>query len=169
MSAHGLPLFLSMKILAIDPSVNNVGVAFYDTETEQLKTTCFHPKRNKDTTVLAVAKQIVSHLHLNGNGRGQVDAIVIEQPNWQGSTKGLIAMQQGYTLDLAFLVGYLSSWLWCPLTFLPTPMQWKGTVPKAATKKRVERRFGELQVSEHEYDAIGMIMWLLDSDKIKER
>jgi len=155
-----LQLSLSMKILAIDPSVNNVGIAFYDTETKQLKTSCFHPKRNKDTTVLAVAKQIVSHMHLSGKGR-QMDVVVIEQPNWQGSTKGLIAMQQGYTLDLAFLVGYISCWLCCPITYLPTPMQWKGTIPKEATQRRVEKQFGELNITEHEFDAIGMIQWVL--------
>ena len=91
-----------------------------------------------------------------------VDVLVIEYPNWQGSAKGLIAMQMGYTLDLAFMAGAMASsfGVMPENLYLPTPMQWKGNMPKTATVHRVQKEFGILQISEHEFDAVGMIQWV---------
>lgn len=154
-----------MKILTIDPSVNNVGIALYDTQSSKLRTKLFHPKRDKDTPIYRVVREIyvATSLFLQEK-KDTVDCLIVEYPNWQNSTKGLIAMQQGYTLDLAFIVGYLAGRfnLSSDKVHLPTPLQWKKNIPKAATERRVQRKFGPLSISEHEFDAVGLLMWFLN-------
>lgn len=153
-----------MKILAIDLSVNNVGIALYDTQSSELRTKLFHPRRNKDTPIDEIGIQITGAIILFLQGRIMIDCLIIEYPNWQNSTKGLIAMQQGYTLDLAFIVGYLTGRfnLSPDKVHLPTPLQWKNNIPKAATERRVQQKFGPLAISEHEFDAVGLLMWFLN-------
>lgn len=167
MFLHVLPLcHPTMKILAIDPSVNNVGIAYYDTETKEIKTSCFHP--NRTGKIGMDTRQIYSHLILRYGllqKEKKPDVLILEYPNWQGSTKGLIAMQQGYTIDLAFVVGHLSGLINAPHCQMPTPLDWKKNIPKAATQARVRRYFSPQSfnhISEHEFDALGMIIWYLE-------
>lgn len=156
-----------MLLLAIDPSVNNVGLAVYDTTTNKLKTRLLHPSRDfkgaaESQSMLHLSISVLRTILIEFLQGRKIDKLVIEYPNWQGSTKGLIAMQKGYTLDLAFLGGVLASGfnLACANVYTPTPLGWKGNAPKSATEHRVQKEFGMLQISEHEYDAIGMIQWL---------
>jgi hypothetical protein len=149
-----------MNILAIDPSINNVGIALYSTEEKKLQTRLYHPPNG---SLLRKADSIHLQLHLLTFGCFP-DVIIIEYPQWQASTKGITAAKQGYTLDLAFLVGYiLSKWTGkgC-IHFMPTPTEWKGQTPKKATEERVKKMFGDLKISEHEFDACGMIIWYLE-------
>ncbi len=91
--------------------------------------------------------------------------MVIEYPEWQASERGIIAAQKGYTLDLAFVVGYLCGSLGIPASkcHTPTPNGWKGNLPKKAVGLRFERRFlaSAKEVSDHEFEAAMMIDWLL--------
>lgn len=150
-----------MILLAVDPSVNNIGLACYNTDTKELRTKLFHPPKGEDIQVVGAA--ILRYLYISFVYREKVDKLVVEYPNFQGSEKGLIAMQKGYTLDLAYICGVLSTGLQLASSnvFLPTPLVWKGNMPKKATEARVQRKFGTLQISEHEYDAVGMLMWLM--------
>ena len=151
-----------MKILAVDPSVNNIGLACYNSDTKELRTQLFHPKKGREKAAMGI--EILRHVLLFFLQGEKVDYMVVEYPNWQGSAKGLIAMQKGYTLDLAFVCGILAAGL--PLSsnkiFLPTPLEWKGNAPKSATEYRVKKRFGILQISEHEYDALGLLMYAME-------
>lgn len=153
---------LSMKILAIDPSIRNVGVACYWTDTNELLTKIIRPPSFKRDQLLFLAKNILSQLE---DWMYNLDILVVEYPNWQGTSKGAIAAQQGYTLDLAFMVGLFVAQFSKAKTFLPTPMQWKGNLKKEATQHRVQKQFGELNITEHEYDAVGMIQWYLQGMK----
>lgn len=149
-----------MKLLAVDPSVNNVGLAWYDTDCDVLRTRLLHPPKMDN-----MAKQgayIVRYIYMDFLQGKKIDKLVIEYPNWQNSEKGLIAMQQGYTLDLAYICGVIAAGLNLASAniYLPTPLEWKGNLPKQATMKRVQDRFGFLKISEHEYDAVGLLQWL---------
>lgn len=153
-----------MLILAIDPSVNNVGIALYDTKTKQLESNCFKPKRNQDTPIIQVTSQITDFLQK----KKRPDVLIVEYPQWEASTRGLIAMQQGYTLDLAFICGFIAGAYpkLSPSSILtPTPREWKGQTPKAGTECRVRRAFNlsSNKISEHEFDAMGLILWFLSS------
>lgn len=157
-----------MRILAVDPSVNNVGLALYDTETKRLQTHTHHPPNRKgkggETQEMShMMAGVFRFIYISLLQGKKIDKLVVEYPNWQGSERGLIAAQQGYTLDLAFIAGHLASsfGLTPSNIYLPTPSQWKGNAPKAATQARVQRMFGTLQIDEHAYDAVGMIMWLM--------
>lgn len=157
-----------MLLLAIDPSVNDIGIAAYDTQERTLRTKLHHPMRSfagaaASQSMVHLSNSVLRYLLVEFLQGKKVDKLVIEYPNWQGSTKGLIAMQKGYTLDLAFLCGVLATGfrLASSNVYTPTPLEWKGNIPKDATKHRVQKEFGTLQISEHEYDAVGMIQWLV--------
>lgn len=150
-----------MIYAAIDPSVNNIGVAVHNTETQMVDTHLYRPVRTD--SLLFDARTVLQKIKTSILLNRPVDYLTIEYPNWQNSDKGLIAMQQGYTLDLAFQVGIFAAGFGLPSgsVFLPTPNIWKGNTPKLATEHRVQKKFGILQISEHEYDALGMILWTI--------
>lgn len=156
-----------MQILAIDPSVNNIGLAYYwqnPLGIMLLETALFHPE--KGASLQKKGNQLLRFLHLKG---WKPDVLVVEYPQWEASTRGAIASEMGYTLDLAYLCGVLVGWsqLASKDIFLPTPIQWKGNLPKSATEHRVKQKFGFVtsQISEHEVDACGLLMWWLELQK----
>ena len=156
---------INMNILAVDPSVNNVGLAYYKTAglmEATLETALFHPE--KGAILQKKGNQLIRFLHLKG---WKPDKLIIEYPQWEGSQRGAIAAQQGYTLDLAYLCGMLVGWsgLGSKDIFLPTPRNWKGNLPKKATEHRVKEKFGFVtsQISEHEFDSVGLLMWWQDT------
>lgn len=151
-----------MLILAVDPSINNVGLALYDTETKKLTTKVLHPPKLKRQYLLSWIDVTIKI--------GFVvvpDILIIEYPTFQHSSRGHIAAQKGYLFDLAYIAGYLSaqSGLDPSCIHLPTPQQWKGNLPKAAVGRRFERRFGISadSITDHEFEAAMMIAWFLDS------
>lgn len=153
-----------MTILGIDPSINNVGLALYNRETQILKTQVFHPRR--PATMANIGVQIARHILISFlQGEKRPDMLVIEYPEWQNSERGIIAMQQGYTLDLAFVVGFVAASLGIAASkiHMPTPSVWKGNLPKKAVGIRFERRFlaSAKLVTDHEFEAAMMIDWLL--------
>lgn len=155
-----------MKILAIDPSVNNIGLAIWNLTNNKIRTRLHHPVRtfanaNESQSMIQLANAALRFIWVDFLQGEKVDKLVVEYPAWQASTKGLIAMQKGYTLDLAFLAGAMATGfkLSSQDVYTPTPLQWKGNAPKTATQHRVQKQFGMLQISEHEVDAIGLAMW----------
>lgn len=158
-----------MRYLGIDPSVNNVGIAFYDDETDELVTATFHPKRLSETTSTQIAVQIVRYILIQLlQGRKRADYIVLEHPQWEDSQRGNQAAAKGYTLDLAFLVGYIagSMGLAATKTFTPTPLEWKGNMPKTAVESRFKKRWPKhRKVSDHEFEAAMMIDWMISQLK----
>lgn len=157
-----------MTILAVDPSVNNIGLAFYDSVSGKLRTRTLQPVKPKgDLAKAALGCQIVRAILVEFLQGERIDVLVAEYPNWQNSTKGFIAAQQGYTLDLAYIVGCVHMGV-CPqgIVLLPTPLQWKGNMPKSATEAKVNGAFCNLpKISEHEYDAVGLVLWALNDYK----
>lgn len=159
-----------MKILGLDPSVNNVGLALWDSELNILQTDVFHPRRSKDTPMPEIGTQIVRHILTTFlQGEKDIQYAVMEFPQWENSTRGAIAMQQGYTLDLAYIVGHVAGVLTCNLRlaatkiFTPTPMEWKKNLPKDAVGLRFQKRYGvsPSEVSDHEFEAAMMIDWAI--------
>lgn len=151
-----------MRFLGVDPSVNDVGLAFYNDEAETLKTHTFKPIRGERTTT-NIAIQIVRFMQISIlQGEKRPDYLVLEHPQWENSDRGHKAAAKGYTLDLAFLIGFIAgcSGLAGTKIFTPTPMEWKGNRPKTATEAQVKKKFPNLRVTDHEYDAVGLILWL---------
>lgn len=153
-----------MNIVAIDPSVNNVGIAKWDHVNKKLSTDLYHPVKTQG--IVSVSSQIVTFCKML---QYIPDILILEYPTFQGSTKGKIAAQKGFTIDLAFIVGYLAASfkLYRNQIFIPTPMEWKGNLPKEAVGHRFEKVYGIRadSVSDHEFEAAMMIDWYLKKKK----
>lgn len=144
-----------MRIVAVDPSINTIGVAIWhdgDLETRVHRT--LHGEKVQLVRTLPIYLSWIT---------GEFDALVVEYPNFQTSTRGKIAAQKGYTLDLAFVAGFVASQIHAKRYFFPTPNQWKGQTPKDI----VGRRFTEWcgydyhDLTDHEFEAAMMCEWCL--------
>jgi hypothetical protein len=161
-----------MLILAVDPSVKNVGFAL-TCGNGKIVTCLHHPleiPRNNPLRLQSIAGDILNRLHLllAIYQYKKITHLVIEYPQFENSVRGEVAARQGYTLDLAYVCGEIVRY--CALhtsnVRLPTPLQWKGNRPKKATELEVQKKFGMLQISEHEYDACGLLLWGLEEMKL---
>ncbi len=142
-----------MKYIAIDPSINNIGVAIMndgDLTTRTLSPT----EKGKDylMSFLRVAFRNV-----------QCDVLICEYPNFQTSQRGIIAAQQGYTLNLAFVCGFVAAIIDAKKVVMATPTEWKGQTPKHIIGARYTQWTGEdfNEISDHEYEAAMMIEWYI--------
>lgn len=155
----------NFKIIAIDPSLNKIGVAMTSNYGDSIDTYCLSPTKIDDKVLRL--KTIGRHLVVNIKSWGYDNAKVgiIEYPSFQVSTRGTIAAQKGYTLDLAFLAGYVISAFPFIKWFLPTPSQWKGNQSKKAIEAKLFRWLGQSNalITDHEVEAAMMIKWYLDN------
>ena len=92
----------------------------------------------------------------------EFDQLVIEWPMFYGSSKGQIAAEKGYTINLAGLAMYIAGWFqvhWKDVHLYTAP-SWKGTVKKAITARRFYRLFGlsEMTVDHNAIDACMMLV-----------
>ena len=147
-----------MTIVAIDPSVRNIGFArLVDTK---LATTTLKVKPDEDKIKqlkrACLAIRVALDIHVK-----EQPLIISEYPSFQNSMRGKIAATSGDTLGLAAICGYLIGTKSDIL--LPTPMQWKGTVPKEVTGHRFTQWTGKdyRELTDHEVDAAMMIHWAL--------
>lgn len=161
-----------MIILGIDPSVNNVGLALYNTTTKELRTRTFHPSLKLKSHLPSLSVEICRFISLVFlQKEKKIDRLVIEMPQWESSQRGKIAGVKGFTLDLAYIVGFCGGRLGLdPLDiYVPTPLMWKGQTPKHVTESRMRKRYNiTTALSDHEFDAIGLIDWLLEIFKFNE-
>ncbi len=160
-----------MRIIAIDPSINTIGTAVWtdgELETHTIRTR-LPAKGPVGEKKVALAKQlsILLSSRLIG-GVAVADALIIEYPNFQTSTRGLIAAQMGYTLDLAFVAGFVASQIPHKLLLLPTPNGWKGQQRKEIVGQRFTNWTGidYRKVSDHEYEAAMMCHWAIRTGKV---
>jgi hypothetical protein len=137
-------------LLAIDPSVNSLGFACYnmgaggnqfDLDSGAWKYGTIHP----------VGKYVQHkwrdiYTKLIGRLEGLTPThYAAEWPTYFSGQKGMIAAQEGYTIDLAGVVGYLAGRIGFKVDWIAlwTPQQWKGSVPKSVTEGKFVRLFGD--------------------------
>jgi hypothetical protein len=136
-------------LLAIDPSVNNLGWAMFDMSrgTNQYNLDGWeygivHPKGK-----YAQHKWRDAYRQLGDRVAGYVPThFASEWPCFFSGQKGMIAAQMGYTIDLGAQVGYLAGKFNIRADYIAlwTPQQWKGSVPKHITEGKFVRLFGKL-------------------------
>jgi hypothetical protein len=179
-------------LLAIDPSVRNLGwccvnlnkgTDLYDIESEVWDFGLVEMRsENKGVNETIIKfrwrkayQVLLAALEAEGN---EPTHFAAEWPNFFNDIRGRIAAQQGYTLGLASMVGYLAGQfnfrannitLW-------TPFQWKGNMSKDVTKERFKLTFGKpahrlaRQLSDDVIDAIMIAKyWLTLYDRKKFR
>ncbi len=145
-------------ILAIDPSINHVGWASYRSEVWQGGT--YDMNINKQSRIPSLISNCYLLAKFLKDRNQTLDLLIVEKPTFMSSAKGQIASQRGYTLDLAFINGYIISHFtqnyFNPVVIEYTPQQWKGTVPKSATLAKFKRLFPTIdanKLTDHEIDA----------------
>jgi hypothetical protein len=156
-----------MKIIGIDPSINNIGISWLNTETEEIKWHEINPP--KDSGNYGSRRRMVGRFLCNNLtilNLTDANVGIIEYPNFQVSQRGKIAAEQGFTLDLAYLSGVVATFMPKTRWLMPTPIQWKGTQPKHAIGVKFGVWTGEdhTQVSDHCFEAAMMIKWYLDQE-----
>jgi len=138
-------------LLAIDPSVNNLGWAIfdfsmggemYDISSKGWRYGLIHPKginlQYKWKDAYFKLKEVI------GRDR-HITHLAAEWPMYFNGMRGKLAAQQNFTVNLASLIGYLVGKLGVKAEFVSlwTPVQWKGSVPKYVTSSKFVRLFGQ--------------------------
>lgn len=153
-----------MRILSLDPSVNNVGACLFDSTKKKLRNqwkwkTYKLEGHNYQMKMVDMVQLIV------GDYGEDVDYLITEWPTFFSSEKGQVAAHQNYTINLAGACAYLAGRLgmdhrnW----HIATATTWKGSVSKYITSQRFFRTFGiqPSLVSEHAIDATMLLLWWL--------
>jgi Holliday junction resolvasome RuvABC endonuclease subunit len=132
-------------LLAIDPSVNNLGFACVDFREDiadlgNWKYGLIHPEGKY---IQHKWKDAYTKLR-NRLEETKITHYAAEWPSYFDSQKGRIAAQEGYTVNLAGMVAYIAGRLRVKGDYIAlwTPQQWKGSVPKEVTVRKFIRLFG---------------------------
>lgn len=147
-----------MKLLTLDPSVNNVGWALFNTLAKTQRTAwtfgTWHPVgHNLEMKITDLVQTIGMHI-------GEFDFLCTERPAFFSSERGQIAAHQNYTIDLAAVAYYVAGWYHMDHRrhWAITAAQWKGTVNKQITARRFFRAFRHIKATELDEHAIDAIM-----------
>lgn len=171
-----------MKILSIDPSVNNVGFVVVDLAAKSVNDRwqwgMIHPQGNNLQAKLANTVDEINYAVKIED----ITHLITEWPTFFGSVAGSIAAQKGYTINLAAVNSYLAGSFgfrdnrWIMLT----ATEWKGSVTKAITMRKFLRFFKGANldlrstISEHEIDALMMahywirVQWNDTSSRVRK-
>lgn len=154
-------------ILAIDPSYESggLGYAFFNEHTNGLESfgVTHPPKREQFEDNVWESVRTLKELIQGTNAH----TIVIEMAESWGSYKSQMISRTGVLHKLFFFIGALYAWgkLDGRKVILIPPRKWKGQLPKAVTKKRVEKYYAIVCKTQHEADAIGLGLHYLTKEK----
>lgn len=131
----------SKPFMAIDPSINTMGVAFYDKK-ELIAAELWKPEKEfKQSEHYIKTGDMVSRL-MERAILEHVQHVILEVPEYWGAD-GFVARESGSIAKMMFLCGGL----YCRLIDLGiemrlvSPRQWKGQLPKNVVRNRLERVF----------------------------
>lgn len=152
-------------MITIDAGIGGTGVAvweggrFYEVNCISITTKKSWQDRC-DLLCIEVEKLIDRHKII-------FDLIAIEKPFVAMSGKCLASAQSGDVIKLTLLAGRLWQlcWHYCNQFQWVTVQEWKGQLPKKITEKRVIKRLPQLseyQLTDHEFDALGIGLYLLE-------
>ena len=147
-------------LVAIDPGLNSMGVAYWDTPSSIMPSRTFlikapHQKLFWDRA-LWICGKLENELTLY-DGKGY--DLVCEYPSYHGSIRGWATGDlQRLVLLVGVLVGYFRAARWT----LVTPRDWKGQLSKEVVIRRLQKRFGPGATIDWEkdvWDAVGIGLW----------
>lgn len=148
-----------MKVLMLDPSINNVGWGVWNSKAKNRlkawKWGCFNLVGMNYAQRLMDLIDKLSDLLPDGP-----DILITEWPAFYSSQKGHVAAHQNYTIDLAGICFWVAGWYHLDHRrhFPLTASMWKGSVPKLVTQRKFLRTFGDQsrRMNEHAVDATMM-------------
>lgn len=160
-----------MKIVAIDPSINDVGWAVVDGLQRSESGVWDNSKADwkwghwliQGISLPYKLREIVEWMIIEFDGMNpEEDWLVLEWPAFFGSPKGQAAAKQGHTINLAGVVGYIAGFfrMLPQNTHLVTANQWKGNVPKEITRMRLFKALGQKQIYKVNHNAVDAVMLL---------
>lgn len=160
-----------MKIVAIDPSVNEVGWAvvenIYNDEngwhTEEANWRWGHWKIASNSLTFKW-KEITEWMIIEFGGLDHSeDWVVMEWPVYFDGMRGHASAKMGHTINLASVVAYIAGYFRLPWrnVHLLTATQWKGSVSKEITRMRFFRHMGIKQIYKVNHNAVDAVMMLL--------
>lgn len=141
--------------LAIDPSVNDVGVCMYIPKQKEFHWSLIQPPKEFDLPqkMYYIKRQLNKGLNI----LDEVQEIICEYPQFFNNERGATSVTQGYTLDLACICGYMAGICKFAKTYFYTPNQWKGQQTKHAIEVKFTRLFSEELPTDHEQEAVMMM------------
>jgi len=152
---------------SLDPSTRRLGWSFYlaggqDEDFDALmspswKFGSFCPDGDGLQTKL---KQVQNFFRACYNLYQPINYFVAELPSFMSSAKGQIAAQEGFTINLGIVIGIAIGCLHPSAVYLYTPQQWKGSVTKEITHKKLLRKFIDGKDFKLNHDCIDAIMIL---------
>lgn len=150
----------NIKLLSLDPSVNQVGFATlqFSPEGEQMWT--WGSWTLSGYNLLERCSDLCAYVQQSGNA--DFTDLILEWPTYYASDTGQIAAKMNYTINLAAIAMYVAGFFHTPVSRidLVTAPQWKGQANKRITARRFFRNFGEeaLQVDQHAVDAVMLLL-----------
>lgn len=165
-----------MKIIAIDPSVNDVGWAMVKglvhTEAgwndDKAEWSWGHWVIRSNSLTFKL-KEIVEHIILTCDPDPEEDWFVCEWPAYFDGIRGNASAKQGHTINLAAVAAYIAGYFrfpWRNIHFI-TAVSWKGSVSKEITRMRFFKALGIKQVYKVNHNAVDAVMLLLHFCKLK--
>lgn len=155
-----------MKIVALDPSVHNVGWCLIRPFAAKIQNVwkwgTFHLEgRSLEMKLLDLVQKIDNEI-------GEFTILLTERPMFFSSERGQIAAHRNFTIDLAAVNYFVAGWYKKDHRnhFAMTANLWKGSVPKDVTARRFFRDFPNIRaarVSEHAIDAMMMSCYWIEA------
>ncbi len=159
-----------MRILSLDPSVNNVGWALCNEQKPNKKKawkygTLKLSGSSLEMRIMDMCQQLEELV--SEGGEGMPEFLVTEKPAFFSSERGQVAAHMNYTIDLAAVNYFFAGWYHYDHRhhFAITANQWKGSVAKVVTARRFFRDFphvNPLTMSEHAIDAVMMCRFTIE-------
>lgn len=164
---------LPKTIITVDPGTAGLGIAVWDrVEWEVVYSLNIKQKRELLQTLTPIKhftktfKEKEKYFHWFDELLITYNCSIVycEKPAYMGSSdKGQMVAESGRLVTLALHVGGLRAIAWtraCSFHLIDVAT-WKGTLSKAIVQERILRVWPECQAKSHDWDAIGIGMYLL--------
>lgn len=148
------------KLLALDPSVNNVGFATLQIFDNGQQQWTWGTWNLEGYNLLQRCADLCAYIQQSGNA--DFTDLILEWPTFYASEKGEVAAKQDYTINLAAIAMYCAGFFHLPVDRieLVTAPQWKGQADKRITARRFFKNFGydALVVDHNTIDATMLLL-----------
>lgn len=141
--------------ITIDPGTNGSGYAIWN-KSWDLMTHGVLSSNGKtwDIKMHDIAKKLKMLVKEHG-----IKTAFIEEPRKFHGTFGNMVADRGDLVKLSIFVGYVSGYLGIDVDRIPV-IAWKGQLPKDVVIKRIKRILPNIKAKSHDWDAIGIGLYL---------
>lgn len=162
-----------MKVFAIDPSINHLGLALMVPGSLLAFETIEAPTEFKQEELVSRLDWMINELDDAPYGFTESLMIAIECPEPWGAYKSMASSRSGSLQMLTLLVGAIAYWALTIVSIenvkLVKVSTWKGQLPKSVTKKRMEKKYNCKFATDHESDACGLGDYVLTKEQNGQR